>query len=97
MGSPTFSASWRFLSEVSRHLAFLAFFAFFSSLARFYSLFRARFLARSSLSSETGGRESLMTPIPCKQTAIKTKARKRGNQGKIGEKDGILPAKCSLC
>ena len=39
----------------------------------------------------------MTTPIPCKRMAIKTKARKEGNQGKIGDKGGILLEKCNLC
>ena len=95
-GSPAFSASRRFFSEVSRRLAFLALFAFFASLAFFYSSFRARFLARSSLSSGTGGRESLTIPIPYKRMTIKAKARKKGNERKIGDKNNSLPEKCNL-
>ena len=44
-GSPAFSASRRFFSEVSQRLAFLALFAFFSYLAFFCFSFRAQFLA----------------------------------------------------
>ena len=64
--TPTFSASRWFLAEISRLCAFRAALAFLSSLAFFCSSFRARFLARISLSSGTGGRESLTTPILCK-------------------------------
>ena len=68
-GSPTFSASRWFLVEISQRCAFLALFAFLSSFAFFYSSFWARFLDRSSLSSGTGGRESLTIPIPCKTSS----------------------------
>ena len=63
-GTPAFSASRWFLAEISRRCAFLTAFAFLSSLAFLCSSFRARFLARISLSSGTGGRESLMIPFP---------------------------------
>ena len=77
-GTPAFSASRWFLAEISRCYVFLAAFAFLSSLIFFCSSFWARFLARISLSSRTGGRESLTIPILCKQAAIKKKAgRKR--------------------
>jgi len=64
--TPAFSVSRWFLAEIYRHCAFLAAFDFLSSLAFFCSSFWARFLARISLSSGTGGRESLTIPIPSK-------------------------------
>ena len=94
-GSPAFSASQRFLAEVSRRCAFLTLFAFLSSFAFFCSSFRARFLARSSLSSRTGGRESLTIPIPCKRVAIRAKAGRKKNKRKIKDKSDVLREKCS--
>ena len=46
-GTPAFSASRWFLAEISRRCAFLAAFAFLSSLAFFCSSLQARFLAGS--------------------------------------------------
>ena len=80
--SPAFSASRLRLAEASALLAFLAFFAFFSSLVLFCSSFLAWFLAQSSLSSGTRGRAYLTTPIPCKQTGVKTGAKKGVNEAK---------------
>ena len=42
------------------------------------------------------GRESLTIPIPYKRTTIKARARKKGNERKIGDKSSILPEKCNL-